>query len=96
MLDHLAEPASLSTSKWTPARWYLLVFAIVHLPLGVAGLVVDRSFPIGAGATRTENPGYVFGVLETNGWHSLAALLLGIVAAAVVVSRAAHGALLSQ
>lgn len=79
-----AEPASLSTSRWTPARWYLLVFAIVHLPLGVAGLVVDRSFPIGVEAARAGDTGHVFGVLETNGWHSLAALLLGVLAAAVV------------
>ena len=71
-------------SMWTPARWYLLVFAIAHLPLGVAGLVVDRSFPTGADAARTGDAAHVFGVLETNGWHSLAALLLGLVAAAVV------------
>jgi hypothetical protein len=79
-----AEPASLSTNGWTPARWFLLVFAIVHLPLGIAGLLVDRSFPIGAEAARAGDTNYVFGVLETNGWHSLAALLVGILATAGV------------
>jgi hypothetical protein len=74
------------TDRWTPARWFLLAFAIVHLPLGVWGLVVDRSFPIGAGATRAGDSGHVLGVFYTNGWHSLGALLLGILAATVVVS----------
>jgi hypothetical protein len=78
-----ATPAS--TIPWTPARWFLLVFAIVHLPLGIAGLVVDRSFPLGAGATSAGDPGHVFGVFETNGWHSLGALLLGVLAAAVII-----------
>ena len=73
------------TTTWTPARWFLLVFAIVHLPLGVAGLVADRSFPLGSGATRAGDPGHVFGVFETNGWHSLGALLLGVVAAAAII-----------
>ena len=72
-------------SSWTPARWFLLVFAIVHLPLGIAGLFVDRSFPIGPAATRAGDPAHLFGVLETNGWHSLGALLLGALATAVLI-----------
>jgi hypothetical protein len=81
-----ADEASVSVKDWSPACWFLLAFAIVHLPLGVAGLVVDRSFPIGAGAARVGDSGHAFGVFETNGWHSLGALLLGILAAATVVS----------
>lgn len=73
------------TATWTPARWFLLAFAIVHLPLAVAGLMVDRSFPIGAGAARAADPGHVFGVFETNGWHTLGALLLGVIAAVAVI-----------
>lgn len=76
--------ARTRASEWTPARWFLLAFAIVHLPLGIAGLIVDRSFPIGASATRAGEPGLVFGVFETNGWHSLGALVLGVVAAAAL------------
>lgn len=65
--------------NWTPARWFLLVPAVVHLPLAVGGLVINRSFP---GPFSTGDPGaeVVFGVFRTNGWHSLAALLVGAVA----------------
>lgn len=72
------------TNRWTPARCYLLAVAISHLPLGVAGLAVNRSFPIGAEAARAGDSGHIFGVLETNGWHSLAALSLGMLAAWIV------------
>ncbi|MFY9588581.1 MAG: DUF4383 domain-containing protein [Actinomycetota bacterium] len=74
-----------SSTTWNLARWFLLIFAIVHLPLGVAGLVADRSFPLGTGATRAGDPGHVLGVFETNGWHSLGALLLGVLAAAALI-----------
>ncbi len=79
--------SSTRATEWTPARWFLLVFAVVHLPLGVAGLIADRSFPFGVGATRAGDAGHVFGVFETNGWHSLGALLLGVVAATALVRR---------
>ena len=67
--------------SWTPARIYLLVAAVVHLPLGIIGLLYDRIFPVGADAAASAGSDHVFGVLETNGWHSLAALGVGIVAA---------------
>lgn len=70
---------------WTPARWYMVVFAVVHIPLGIAGLVVDRSFPIGPQAARQGGSGFIFGVLETNGWHSLAALGLGLIAGRLAI-----------
>lgn len=69
-----------SRHRWTAARWFLLVAAVWHLPLGIAGFFVDRSFPIGADAAESAGSAYVFGVFKTNGWHSLAALILGVVA----------------
>jgi hypothetical protein len=80
----LEHAVTAPTNRWTPARYYLLVVAISHLTLGIGGLVVDRSFPIGAEATRVGDSGHIFGVLVTNGWHSLAALSLGLLAAWVV------------
>jgi uncharacterized protein DUF4383 len=69
-----------SAQQWTAARCFLLVTAVVHLPLGIAGLVADRSFPIGAGAARSAESSHVFGVFLTNGWHSSLAVILGFVA----------------
>ena len=65
--------------SWTPARVFMGVSAVWHLPLGLIGLVTDRTFPIGATATTHAESEYIFGVFETNGWHSLAALLLGAI-----------------
>ena len=76
---------SARADRWTPARWFLLAIAISHLPLGIGGLVVDRSFPIGGEAARAGDSGHLFGVFETNGWHSLAALALGVLATWIVV-----------
>lgn len=65
---------------WTPARVFLLVTAIVHVPLGIVGFFYDRSFPLGAQATEVAGSAHVFGILETNGWHTLGALLVGVIA----------------
>ncbi|HEV3474233.1 MAG TPA: DUF4383 domain-containing protein [Actinomycetota bacterium] len=67
--------------RWTPARIFMLVAAVWHLPLGIAGLIYDQTFPIGATAAEHAGSEHVFGIFETNGWHSLAALILGIVTA---------------
>jgi uncharacterized protein DUF4383 len=69
-----------SGHRWTPARWFLLATAVWHMPLGVAGFFVNRSFPIGPDATKSAGSAHAFGVFETNGWHSLLALILGVVA----------------
>lgn len=69
-----------SGHRWMAARWFLLVAAVWHLPLGIAGFFYDRSFPIGPDAAESAGSAYVFGVFKTNGWHSLAALILGVVA----------------
>ncbi len=65
--------------SWTPARIFMAISAVWHLPLGIAGLVVDQTFPVGAQATATAGSEHIFGIFETNGWHSLAALVLGVV-----------------
>lgn len=64
---------------WTPARIFLAISAVWHLPLGMVGLVVDQTFPIGAHETAHAGSEHIFGVFETNGWHSLAGVLLGAV-----------------
>ncbi len=58
----------------------MLVAAVWHLPLGIAGLVYDQTFPIGAAAAERAGSEHVFGIFETNGWHSVAALLVGVIA----------------
>lgn len=80
----LERAVTAPADRWTPARWFLLGVAITHLPLGVGGLFVNSSFPIGAEAARDGDSGILFGVFETNGWHSLAALSLGVLAAWIV------------
>jgi hypothetical protein len=78
-----AKAVSIETAngKWSPARIFLTASAIWHLPLGIAGFLYNQSFPIGAAATANSESAYVFGIFETNGWHSLAALVLGVVSA---------------
>lgn len=49
-------------------------------------LVLDRSFPIGAEAAREAGSHHIFGVFETNGWHSLGALVLGVLAASILIA----------
>jgi uncharacterized protein DUF4383 len=65
--------------RWSPARVFMLVSALYHVPLGIAGLVYDQTFPIGSAAAEHAGSDHVFGIFETNGWHSLASLLLGAV-----------------
>jgi hypothetical protein len=45
----------------------------------IAGLAIDRTFPVGADATAHAGSGHVFGIFETNGWHSSAGLLIGVI-----------------
>ena len=65
---------------WSPARAFLLVAAIWHLPLAAVGFLYDRSFPIGAAAAESDGSAHVFGIFEVNGWHTLAGLLVGLYA----------------
>jgi hypothetical protein len=59
----------------------MLVAASWHLLLGTVGLILERSFPIGSGQTLKSGSDHIFGIFEGNGWHSLAALVLGVVTA---------------
>jgi hypothetical protein len=47
----------------------MLVSALYHLPLGIAGLLYDQTFPIGSAEAERAGSEHVFGVFETNGWH---------------------------
>jgi hypothetical protein len=60
--------------EWSPARVYLVASGILLLILGVAGLALNRSFPTSSGTVDSAGSGWLFGVLQTNGWHSVAAL----------------------
>jgi hypothetical protein len=66
-------------NRWTPARIFMLVSALYHLPLGIVGLLYDQTFPIGSAEAEHAGSDHIFGIFETNGWHSLAALVLGVV-----------------
>ena len=74
-----------SVTEWTPARVFLVFTTVVHIPLGLIGFLYDRSFPLGAQAAEAAGSVHVFGLLETNGWHTLGALIVGL--------AALHGAL---
>ena len=69
----LMEPAE----EWTPARIFLAISAAYHLLLGLVGLVIDRTFPVGERVAARADSEHIFGIFETNGWHSVAAVLLG-------------------
>lgn len=64
---------------WSPARIFMTVSAVFHLPVAIVGLAIDQTFPLGANAVARAGSEHIFGILETNGWHSLAALLVGVV-----------------
>jgi hypothetical protein len=70
---------------WSAARVFLAVSAVWHIPLGVAGLAIDQTFPIRSADAATSHSAHIFGVFETNGWHSLLALLLGVVSSYFMV-----------
>jgi hypothetical protein len=67
------------SERWSPARVFMLVSTLYHLPLGIAGLLYNQAFPIGQAAAERAAHDHIFGIFETNGWHSLAALGLGAV-----------------
>lgn len=79
----------------SPARIFLVVSTIYHALLGLLGLVIDQTFPLSTVAAARGNSEFIFGVFETNGWHSVAGL--GVAAASFLFvvrpQRAAEGAL---
>lgn len=64
----------------------MLVAAGYHLPLGIGGLIVNQTFPVGKAAAETADSALIFGLFETNGWHSVAALAIGIMAVYFTIS----------
>ncbi len=75
-----SQTAADRSARWTPARIFMLVAAVWHLPLGIAGLIYDQTFPVGPAAAERAGSAFVFGIFETNGWHSVAALGVGVIA----------------
>jgi hypothetical protein len=66
---------------------FLALSAGYHLPLGILGFLYNRSFPIGSEAAASAESARVFGIFETNGWHSLAALAVGVISLWVVLEN---------
>lgn len=81
--------------RWNPARIFMVASAVFHLPVAIVGLAINQTFPLGADAAAGAGSDHIFGILETNGWHSLAALLVGVVSLyfAVRPERAREAAL---
>lgn len=78
--------SSPSPAYASPARMYLALSGAFLLVVAVVGFALDTSFPLTASAVTTGHA-HVFGVFETNGWHSTGALSLALPAAAVAVAR---------
>lgn len=66
-----------------PAIAYLWIWGALLVVLGLGGLVLHPDFAVGDGVTHE----HLFGVFETNGWHSVAGLAFGI-PSLVVAARA--------
>ncbi len=81
----MAERSAEAAQDWSPARIYLVASGIFLLIVGVAGLALNRSFPTSPEAVESAGSAWLFGVLQTNGWHSVAALVSGGVALAFAV-----------
>lgn len=76
--------------QWSPARLYLALNGPWHLVLAVGGFLVNQSFPTSIAAAQSGHSGHAFGIFETNGWHTLGAAIIGVVAvyAAIYPKRA--------
>ena len=64
----------LETDRQMPARTFLWISGGYLLVLGIGSLIANPSFAVGDEASS----GHLFGVVETNGWHGLAGVLLGL------------------
>ncbi len=89
MATDVATGTGRPTSGWTPARIFMVFSIGYHVPLGIAGLLIDQSFPLGPNAAAEAGSALIFGVFRTNGWHSLAALILGVISV-YFAARPAH------
>ncbi|MFN2593653.1 MAG: DUF4383 domain-containing protein [Actinomycetota bacterium] len=77
-VETVASRLPSESSAWTPARIFLAVSATYHLFLGIAGFVVNQTFPLSTSAAASSGDRLLGGLL-TNGWHSLLGFLLGLV-----------------
>ncbi len=95
MATDVATGIAPQADSWTPARIFMAASAVFHLPVAIVGLAIDQTFPLGADEAAHAGSEHIFGIFETNGWHSLAALLLGVVSLyfAVRPERAREAAL---
>lgn len=71
----------------TLSRGYLLVTGSFLLLTGIVGFMLDTSFPTRP-AEVSASHGHIFGVLETNGWHNLAAVGIGLPSLALALRAA--------
>ena len=78
----------------TPARLYLLVSGGYLLVVGVVGFGLDASFPTSSAEVAASH-GHLFGIFETNGWHNLGAVGLGLSALVVAIGRPGHSAVVA-
>lgn len=74
-----------------PARVYLLVAGLYLVVSGIVGFTLDASFPTSAHDARGQHA-HIFGIFETNGWHNLAALAIGVPSLAVALLLPRHAA----
>ncbi len=80
MSGTLSRPAAIP--EWSPARLYLVVSGVFLLVVAAAGFTIERSFPLSVSEFRAQESAHILGVLETNGWHNLAAVFSGSLALA--------------
>src|SRR3972149_2833056 len=66
----------------SPAHVFLWISVAYLLVLGLGSLVVSPSFAVGDEVSGD----HLFGVIETNGWHGLAGVLLGASSLAFAMS----------
>lgn len=88
----MAPGIGVRMKTWTPARLYLLASVMFLFPAGILGLIANQNFSFGPDATAPGTTDMVFGVLETNGWHSTAALINGVAALVLIAFARDRGA----
>ena len=79
MVTEVAAAPIQRATDWTPARIFMVASAIFHIPVGILGLAINQSFPVGSAEAADSGSDHILGVLATNGWHSVLALLVGVV-----------------
>ena len=68
------------STRWSPARLYLVVSGVFLVVISAVGFGVDATFPATSSEVAAEGSGHTFGIFETNGWHNLAGVMSGLAA----------------